>query len=122
MKITEARHINMVTAFRIVGAYRMKEMWCISRWWGVLHTPHYGVMWRICIFDLLKGLLYGEMTPIYLGGVSWQYRVIHLWNTKARELLDTQNPALVALVGSAELEEPEKELTEAIDYSSKKSR
>ncbi len=69
----------------------------------------------------LKGKGKSDTGTHKVGGVSWQYRVIHLWNTKARKLLDTQNPALVSLVGSAKLEEPEKELVEAIDIIVRKA-
>ncbi len=51
----------------------------------------------------LKGKGKSDTGTHKVGGVSWQYRVIHLWNTKARKLLDTQNPALVSLVGSANI-------------------
>ncbi len=69
----------------------------------------------------LQGKGKGDTGVYKLGGVSWKYRVIHLWDTKARELLDTQNPALAAIVGSAKLEEPRKELEEAIDTISQKA-
>ena len=69
----------------------------------------------------LQGKGKGDTGTYKLGGVSWNYRVIHLWDIKARELLDTQNPALAAMVGSAKLEEPRKELEEAIDTISQKT-
>lgn len=69
----------------------------------------------------LKGKGKNDKGTYKIGTVSWQYRVIHLWNTKARELLDTQNPALATLIGSAKLEKGKEELEEAMDIIVKKA-
>ncbi len=46
--------------------------------------------------------------------LSWRYRVIHLWKMKAEKLLKLNRPALLALIGQTEVDNPHKLLPQVV--------
>ena len=50
-----------------------------------------------------------------IGNQSWNYKVIRLADIKASEILATNNPALISLIGLTKLARPEQEVFEALD-------
>ncbi len=46
--------------------------------------------------------------------LSWEYKVIRLWETKARKLLALGKQALLGLIGQTEITEPEELLPEVV--------
>ena len=90
-----------------VMSWRMQEyMHKLTRWFKK-------EVYSVVIY--LKGKGKNDKGVYKIGTVSWQYKVIHLWNTQARGLLNTQNPALATLIGSAKFEKAKEELMEAMD-------
>ena len=46
--------------------------------------------------------------------LSWRYRVIHLWKMKAQKLLKLNRPALMALIGQTQVDNPQKLLPQVV--------
>jgi len=46
--------------------------------------------------------------------LSWRYRVIHLWKMKAEKLLKLNRPALLALIGQTQIDNPKKVLPQVV--------
>ena len=46
--------------------------------------------------------------------LSWRYRVIHLWKLKAEKLLKLNRPALLALIGQTQIDNPRKVLPQVV--------
>ncbi len=46
--------------------------------------------------------------------LSWRYRVIHLWKMKAEKLLKLNRPALLALIGQTQVDNPQKVLPQVV--------
>jgi predicted transposase YdaD len=46
--------------------------------------------------------------------LSWRYRVIHLWKMKAEKLLKLNRPALLALIGQTQIDDPKKLLPQVV--------
>jgi len=46
--------------------------------------------------------------------LSWRYRVIHLWKMKAEKLLKLNRPALLALIGQTQVDNPHKLLPQVV--------
>ncbi|MDM8563978.1 hypothetical protein QUF54_11560, partial [Candidatus Marithioploca araucensis] len=46
--------------------------------------------------------------------LSWRYRVIHLWKMKAEKLLKLNRPALLALIGQTQIDNPKKLLPQVV--------
>jgi len=46
--------------------------------------------------------------------LSWRYRVIHLWKMKAEKLLKLNRPALLALIGQTQVDNPKKVLPQVV--------
>jgi len=47
--------------------------------------------------------------------IAWQYRVIHLWKMKAEELVSLDRPALLALIGQTQIEQPKALLPQVVN-------
>jgi len=47
--------------------------------------------------------------------LSWRYRVIHLWKMKAEKLLKLNRPALLALIGQTQIDNPKKVLPQVVE-------
>jgi predicted transposase YdaD len=47
--------------------------------------------------------------------LSWRYRVIHLWKMKAEKLLRLNRPALLALIGQTQIDNPDKLLPKVVN-------
>jgi hypothetical protein len=49
--------------------------------------------------------------------LSWRYRVVHLWKMKAEKLLKLNRPALLALIGQTQINNPKKVLPKVVEQS-----
>ncbi len=46
--------------------------------------------------------------------LSWRYDVLHLWQLDGEELLKTERPALLALIGQTRMQQPEQTVSQAV--------
>ncbi len=63
----------------------------------------------------------GDMGKHKEGNLAWQYRVIRLQDIQAKELLETNQLALLPLIGLTNLQGAEKECIEAVEVIKRKS-